>query len=167
MVEQKEASLTWPFLIIGVGIILSLSFVFFVLRNYQKPHPLLIKPSSVESFHDVSKAIYKSMFPMIRQGYTFHISPLINEDEIKLAKSLSKFVSPNSSDKVISITLQKVQLDKEIFNKNEKFNCKENILFNLLRKKEKKWKKRIYFSVCKEKEDLLIMGYSIKNQLDK
>lgn len=164
MVEQKESSLLWPFLIIGVGIILSLSFVFFVLKTYQKPHPLLIKPSSVDSFDDISLAIYKSMFPMTRQGYTFQVSPLVNKDELEFSRSLAKYFNPDSSEKVISITLQEVHLEKQTIEKSTNFNCKENNIFNLLRKKDKKWTKNIYFSVCKEKDDLLIMSYTVRNK---
>jgi len=162
MTEQKEASLLWPFLIIGVGIIVTLSFVFIVLKGYKKPHPLLIKPSSVDSFDGVSKALYKAMYPMVRQGYDFKVNPKVNTDEINFSNSLLKYFSDQSLNKVISITLLEINLDSPPQSASKTFNCRENNYFNLYRKKEKKWKKNIYFSVCKEREDLYIMSFSKK-----
>lgn len=159
--KHQETSLLWPFLIIGIGIILSMTFVFFILRGYKKPRPLVIKPSSVESFDAVAEALYKAMYPLTKQGYSFKVSPKVNENEVKLSEGLKKYFPEFNSEKIIAITLEEVDLESEPPPPSQLYTCRENNLFNLYRKKEKKWNKHIYFSICKEGRDNLIMSYAL------
>ena len=96
--KQKETrSLLWLFLIIGIGALISMSFVLFILQGYKKPRPLVIKPSSVKSFQNVAHALYKSMYPLTKQGYRFQVHPMVNDIEVELAKEMKKYFPKNTS----------------------------------------------------------------------
>ncbi len=159
--QNQEVSLLWPFMIIGVGIIVSMSFVFFILKGYRRPRPLVIKPSSVESFNDVANALFKSLYPLKKQGYNFYVTPIVNEDELNFATELKKYFPPSDSSKNMSITLQEVNLNLSPPGPTQLKTCKENNQFILHRKRDKIWTKKIYFTVCKEKRDQLILSYSL------
>ena len=160
--KTQETSLLWPFLIIGLGIIISMSFVLIILKSHKKPRPLVIKPSSVESFEDVALALYKAMYPLTKQGYNFQVTPKISETEKQLAKEINKYFPKIDSEKTVSINLVEVDLSSKASSPSQLFTCHENNFFNLYRKKEKKWKKNIYFSICKERENTLILSFSQK-----
>jgi len=162
--KNKDSSLVWLFLIIGVGILVSMSFVFFILKGYKKRRPLVIKPSSVESFVDVSEALYKAFYPLTKQGYSFVVSPSVNKDELLFSESLKQFFPEVESKpkKTITITLDKVNLDLEPPPPTQLYTCNENNRFILHRKMEKKWNKKIYFAICRENDGLLILSYAKK-----
>ena len=158
--KKKDGSLVWLFLVIGVGILVSMSFVFMILKGYKKRRPLVIKPSSVESFDEVAEALYKAFYPLTKQGYSFVVSPLANDTEIEFSNALKQFFPKTEAKpkKIMTITLEKVNLDLKPPAPTQLYTCNENNRFILHRKKEKAWNKNIYFSICREDDGLLILS---------
>jgi len=158
---QNESNGLWiPLSIVGVGILVSMVFAFQTLKGYRKPRPLLIKPSSVNSAKELSMALYKAVYPLKLQGYgvKFVSSGLAFENQLKTS---FKSVFP-STEKNILITAEEINLSQDY--NNSKIDCLNTALFNMLRKPERKWKKKIYFSVCTEAEKTFKIFYTIANQ---
>ena len=82
------------------------------------------------------------------------------KNESRENKSRKDESGKNESNKTISVTLVKVDLNSKPPPPSQFLTCQENNLFNLYRKKEKKWKKKIYFSICKESDNSLILSYT-------
>lgn len=154
--KQPSDKLWIPVLIIGVSFVFSMIFVFKTMRSYQKFQTLLINPSSVETPIEITEAISMALFPLKKQSYGVKIN-FLADDEIsfKVAESLSKAFP--KSQKEFKFDAYKVSLkDTHDINKGD---CRNTALFNLKRKPERKWTKKIYFVVCTEKKEAYSLFY--------
>lgn len=146
-----------PAVIICAGFILSLIFVFKTLKDYKQPRPLLIKPSSVEQPSEIADALYKALYPLKKRGFGVQIAHLDdNPISFKVATALIKNFPPNKFQ--FKFSAYQVLLSDE--HDPNKTDCKNTALFNLKRKPERKWKNKIYFTVCTTKKETFSLFYT-------
>lgn len=155
---QNQSNHLWvPFFIVSVGFLASMIFVIWTLTNYQKPAPLLIKPSSLDSTQEISESLAKALFPY-RKVYSLEVSGENNDflyQDLK-QKLESQFLKENQQS--LSLQVKHISLKQKA--QPQKLDCLNTALFNLNRKKERKWKNKIYFCVCVQKKDDLILYYT-------
>jgi len=155
-IQNRSNGLWIPFTIITVGIIVSLVFAVQTLKGYRKPRPLLIRPSSVTEAAEVSNSLYKALYPLKLQGYGIEYSSDGSDFGSDLGTALNQTFG--KEDKNIQIDLQKIDLSQDY--DNNKIDCLNTALFNMLRKPDRNWTKPIYFSVCTQKQNKFTVYYS-------
>ncbi|MGH1467969.1 MAG: hypothetical protein ACRBBP_03685 [Bdellovibrionales bacterium] len=158
-VKTFSQGLWIPAVIICLGFLFSMAFVLKTLKGYKQPQPLLIKPSSVQTPEEITESLYKALYPLKQRSYGVELGKLENDDvSSKVASSLSeKF--PKSTYSFRLNTYKVLLTDKHDTNKTD---CKNTALFNLKRKPERKWKKKIYFTVCTEGTEHFSLFYLLK-----
>ncbi len=148
-----------PVLIIFLGFMLSMAFVFKTLKGYKQPRPLLIKPSSVNTPEEITEAIYKALFPLKKRSFGVKIQEIDNDKiSFKVVHSLIKKFPPSKNE--FKFNSYKVSiLEKHDIKKTD---CRNTALFNLKRRPERIWKKKIYFTICKEEKKIFSLFYTAK-----
>lgn len=159
--QIKSSGLWIPFTLIGICFVFSTIFVFKTLKNYKSPKPLLIKPSSVENEADITAAVYKSLYPLKMRGFGVSLKePKEGADDFEfILLPMLRNVFEGEKKENFKISVQKIDLSKEA--DNDKIDCENTALFNMKRK-IKKWDKRIYFSVCTDNVNNFILFYDLK-----
>lgn len=148
-----------PAVIIFVSFVLSIGFMVNSINNYKKPKPLLIKPSSVETPEEIAKALYKALYPLKMRNFGVKIlgtskDPVIVSATLQIAKDFPK------DKNTFEISAYKVSIKED--HDNDRMDCLNTALFNLKRKPEKKWKNKIYFTVCTEDTNRFSIFYTTK-----
>jgi len=154
--QNRPSGLWIPFSIIFIGIVISVVFALQTLQGYRKPRPLLIRPSSVNEAAELSNSLYKALYPLVLQGYGVKFVSDGSGFGAALGMSLNKTFG--KADKNIQIDLQKIDLSQEY--DNNKIDCLNTALFNMLRKPERNWKEPVYFSVCTQELNEFTVYYS-------
>ena len=148
-----------PAVLIAVAFALSIVFMINTVKNYKKPRHLLIKPSSVETPEEISASLYKALYPLKIRN--FGLETLVLEDDelsSKVVAAMAKDFPRN--DNIFKLSTYKVSLDEA--HDNNKMDCRNTALFNLKRKPDRKWKKKIYFTVCTEETNQFSLFYTQK-----
>lgn len=148
-----------PLLILSIAFILSVSYVFWVMKNYKKNTPLIIKPSSIEKPIEAAQALKKALHPLFNEGYGIKIE---NTDPLFSVAFNSEFKDLNAiSDKKLNISFSTIDLNAEP--EISTINCYQTALFNMKRKMERKWKNKFYFVICEASKLNLELYYDFKN----
>lgn len=142
--NQNKAFLWVPFSIISIGMIAGVVFMIQSTKSYKIKKPLVIKPSSVEKIEDIAFQMHRALFPLKAQGFSFNLD---TDAPLELKSALLK--NFNGSKDLLKLKFHKIDLSKEP--DISSVDCKNTALFNMRRKK-KHWKKKIFFSLCKESE---------------
>lgn len=154
---QNSSNGLWiPFTIIFIGIVVSLVFAVQTLRGYRKPRPLLIRPSSVDQASELAGSVYKALYPLKIQGYGIEYKSDGSSFGSELGASLVSIFG--SESKNIKTELYKIDLTAAY--DNNKTDCLNTALFNMLRKPKRHWTRSIYFSVCTESDKSFKIYYS-------
>jgi hypothetical protein len=154
---QNTSNGLWiPFTIIFIGIVISVVFAVQTLQGYRKPRPLLIRPSSVNEATELSNSLYKALYPLKLQGFGVEYSSEGSAFGLDLGDALNQTFG--QKDKNIQVVLQKIDLSQNY--DNNKIDCLNTALFNMLRKPDRNWVNSIYFSVCTQEKNKFIVYYS-------
>ncbi len=148
-----------PILIICLGFVFSMAFVVKTLKGYKQPRPLLIKPSSVDTPEEITRAIYKALFPLKKRSFGIKLEKIDNNKiSFKVTQLLTKKFPPSKNE--FKFNSYKVSILEP--HDTRKTDCRNTALFNLKRKFKRTWKKKIYFTICKEEKQIFSLFYMVK-----